>query len=64
MNLLYLSTAGGALCALRGGVRRGGEAEESNPGGPVPGPCCGAYPSGTGDVHRFCGGHGGLSPGQ
>lgn len=50
--------------AVCGRVRRGGAAEEPDPGGPVPGPGCGADPAGSSHVHRVCGRHGGLAEGQ
>lgn len=64
MNPLSLSPAGGSLRALRGGVRRGGEAEESHPGGAFPGSRCGAHPAGPGDVYSVGGGHGRIPKGQ
>lgn len=59
-----MSVAGGSLCAVCGGVRRSGKAEESNPGGALPGASCGAHPAGPGDVHGLTGGHGGIPQGQ
>lgn len=59
-----MSVAGGSLCAVCGGVRRSGKAEESNPGGALPGTSCGAHPAGPGDVHGVSGGHGGIPQGQ
>lgn len=47
-----------------GGVCRSGKAEESNPGGPFPGPCRGAHPAGPGDVYSVGGGHGRIPQGQ
>lgn len=50
--------------AVRGGVRRGGTAEEPNPGGALPGAGGGADPAGPGDVHGVGGGHGRIPQGQ
>ena len=62
--LFSLSPADGSLRAVCGGVCRGGTAEESNPGGAVPGSCRGPHPAGPGDVHRVGGGDGRIPPRQ
>lgn len=54
----------GPVCTVYRALRRGGETEEPNPGGGVPGAGCGPDPAGTGHVHRVGGGHGGLAARQ
>ncbi len=52
------------MCALYRSVCRGGEAEESHPGGGVFGSCCGPHTAGSRHVHCVCDGYGGIPQGQ
>lgn len=50
--------------ALYWSVCRGGETEESHPGGGVFGSCCGPHTAGSRHVHCVCDGDGGIAQGQ